>query len=260
MPAPSNVSIALLMLRAELHAELEPGQAVPAGLLIRASGLAPSTISGLLRTAATAGLVNYTARHGARLTAAGRHQAMRQLRRHRLVETFLNRSLGLDWAEVHEEAQRIDAAVSDRVIERMAEILGHPTIDPHGDIIPDAQGRMPTSCRTCCRTAMRPSEAGDIVAGSLDRFPTGAHVTIVHVLGNDTAFMHLLGDHGLTPGVKATIATHSQVGGTISVCADGGRPLTLGSVAASQIHAERTPAPRRRLRSHADNCSSRSAL
>jgi DtxR family transcriptional regulator, Mn-dependent transcriptional regulator len=252
MPAPSNVSITLLMLRAELHAELEPGQAVPAGLLIRASGLAPSTISGLLRAAATAGWVDYTVRHGARLTSTGRRQAMRHLRRHRLVETFLNRSLGLDWADVHEEAQRIDAAVSDRVIERMAEVLGHPTIDPHGDIIPDAQGRMPTACRACCRMAMRPPQTGDIVAGPLDRFPAGVQVVIVHVLGNDAAFMHLLGDHGLIPGVKATIAAHNQVGGTISVGADGGRLLTLGSAAASQIHAERAPTPRRRTRHHAD--------
>src|SRR5215207_6136000 len=86
------------------------------------------------------GLVEYERYHGASLTEEGLSEALRLVRRHRLIETFLLDQLGYSWEEVHEEAEQLEHAVSDRFTERLAELLGHPDHDPHGDPIPSAEG------------------------------------------------------------------------------------------------------------------------
>src|ERR687889_1664012 len=88
------------------------------------------------------GLADYERYHGASLTEAGRLEALRLLRRHRLIETFLLKHLAYSWQEVHEEAERLEHAVSDGFTERLAEFLGHPDQDPHGDPIPAADGTL----------------------------------------------------------------------------------------------------------------------
>ena len=88
------------------------------------------------------GLVEYERYRGASLTERGRAEALRLVRRHRLIETFLLEHLGYDWQEVHEEAERLEHAVSDGFTERLAEFLGHPDRDPHGDPIPSAEGTL----------------------------------------------------------------------------------------------------------------------
>lgn len=231
MPAPSNISLVLLMLRLELESGAGPGD-IAAAALIERSGVAPSTMTGLLRAADAAGQIAWTARHGARLTAAGRREALRQLRRHRIVETYLATQLGIDWAVVHDEAVRIDAAASDLLIERMAATMGHPSHDPHGDPIPDAAGAMPPA-RDCCR----PDDGTPRDSGPITALPVDTTLQIVHVLGNDAAFLQLLGRHGVRPGHRVRVAAGDASCGTVTITAADAPPLTLATGIARQVHA-----------------------
>jgi len=113
---------------------------MPMGQLASAVGVTPGTATTMVKTLAESGLVNYEPYAGVALTRAGRRLAALVLRRHRLVELFLVRVMGLRWDEVHEEAELLEHVVSDRLIDRMDEMLGRPEVDPHGDPIPDAEG------------------------------------------------------------------------------------------------------------------------
>lgn len=110
--------------------------------------LTPGTVTTMIqRLHSLNGLVEYRKRHGAALTASGHREAMRVLRRHRIVELFLVEVVGLGWEEVHEEAERLEHALSDRLVERLSELLGHPKYDPHGTPIPNAGGALPEEVR-----------------------------------------------------------------------------------------------------------------
>jgi len=99
-------------------------------------GLAPGSVTGMLKRLADQGLVEHVPYHGARLTPAGAQQAVDLIRRHRIVEMFLVQILGYTWDRVHDEAERLEHVVSDELIERMAAVLGSPDVDPHGAPIP----------------------------------------------------------------------------------------------------------------------------
>src|SRR5271170_3940973 len=115
---------------------------VSTGRLASAMGVVPGTATSMVKALADSGLVSYEPRDGVRLTASGQQLALHVLRRHRLVELFLVKVLGLDWSVVHEEADELEHAISDRVLERIDELLGHPTTDPHGDPIPNTKGHV----------------------------------------------------------------------------------------------------------------------
>src|SRR5688500_10652145 len=118
------------------------GELVPMGRLATAMGVVPGTATSMIKALADSGLVDYEPRSGARLTRGGEQLALHVLRRHRLVELFLVKVLGLDWSEVHDEAEELEHAISDKVLERIDKLLGHPTTDPHGDPIPTAKGKV----------------------------------------------------------------------------------------------------------------------
>ena len=115
---------------------------VPMGRLAAAMNVVPGTATSMAKALADAGLVRYEPRAGVRLTSRGEQLALHVLRRHRLLELFLVRVLGLDWSAVHAEADQLEHAVSDAVLDRIDAVLGHPTTDPHGDPIPTATGRV----------------------------------------------------------------------------------------------------------------------
>jgi len=108
------------------------------GRLAAAVSVSPGTVTSMLKTLSESELVTYTPYEGVRLTSRGQKLALRVLRRHRLIELFLAQTLGLAWDEVHEEAEHMEHAVSDRLIDRIEEYLGYPKVDPHGDPIPKA--------------------------------------------------------------------------------------------------------------------------
>src|SRR5919112_483041 len=153
---------------------------VPMGQLASALGVVPGTATTMVKTLAESGLVRYEPYAGVRLTRAGEKLAALVLRRHRLVELFLVKVMGMSWAEVHDEAEHLEHAVSDRLIERMDEMLGRPSVDPHGDPIPDADG-----------TVTRPAYE------TLMTCPLHEPVTISRVADQDGDFLRFAERHDL---------------------------------------------------------------
>jgi DtxR family Mn-dependent transcriptional regulator len=124
-----------------------------------------------------------------RLTDGGRRVALEMLRRHRLLETYLKQVLGYSWEEVHEEAERLEHVISGRFEARIAEAMGHPSHDPHGDPIPDADLQMPPA-----RTEI-----------SLDALGAGRTATLTRVGTQDRRSLTRLGRIGLIPGAEIVI-------------------------------------------------------
>src|SRR5688500_5319107 len=113
---------------------------VPMGQLAAALGVVPGTATTMVKALSESGLVRYEPYAGVRLTPGGERLAALVLRRHRLIELFLVKVMGMNWTEVHDEAEQLEHAVSDRLIERIDAMLGHPATDPHGDPIPGPEG------------------------------------------------------------------------------------------------------------------------
>src|SRR6476660_8698012 len=139
------------------------------GQLASALGVAPGTATTMVKTLAESGLVRYEPYAGVRLTRSGEKLAALVLRRHRLIELFLVRVLGMSWTEVHDEAEHLEHAVSERLIDRIDEMLGRPAVDPHGDPIPTAEGHMPTPEYLDLLTA--PADTPLVIARVTDQDP-----------------------------------------------------------------------------------------
>jgi DtxR family transcriptional regulator, Mn-dependent transcriptional regulator len=123
-------------LKAILARSRSTGGVVLTGAIAQALGVTPGTVTTMVKSMATQGLLKYRSREGVRLTPAGRKAALVVVRKHRLVETFLVQVLKMDWAEVDREAELLEHSISERVISRIDDHLGHPVVDPHGDVIP----------------------------------------------------------------------------------------------------------------------------
>jgi len=131
--------------------QVAAGETVAMGRLAEVMNVVPGTATTMVKALADSGLVAYSPRNGAKLTAAGKQLALHVLRRHRLVELFLVRVVGLDWSEVHAEAEELEHVISEKLLDRMDTLLGHPTADPHGDPIPTPTG----NCRRVRRIRWR---------------------------------------------------------------------------------------------------------
>ena len=166
---------------------------------------------------AVAKLARYQRFGGVSLTAKGTRAAVDIIRRHRLIETFLVQTLKLDWSVVHEEAERVEHAVSPRVLEALDAFLGRPEVDPHGDPIPDADGRF----RETRALPLRDLQAG-------------ASVRIVRIVDQDERFLLFAAEHGLRPGAQLMVLAADAVAQSITVQADGA-PVTLALAAAEKI-------------------------
>ncbi len=208
-----------------LEEQAGSGPPVPPGRIAAALSVAPGTVTAMLKTLAASGLVRYEPYSGAELTAAGRELALHVLRRHRLIELFLVQVLGIDWSEVHAEAEQLEHAVSDLLIERMDEMLGHPAVDPHGDPIPTSAGDL-----------ARPQ------LPSLARCATGEPLRVARVLDQDPEFLQLVEREGLKPGRRVEVLSRDRAADTVVVKRGEGDLLSLGFRAASKIEVER-PAP-----------------
>lgn len=198
------------------------GDLVALGRLAAAMGVVPGTVTTMVRTLADAGLVHYEPRVGVALTPAGDTLALHVLRRHRLVEVFLVEVLKFDWSEVHAEAEELEHAISDKLLEKMDAFLGRPTVDPHGDPIPTAAGEI-------SRPAWLP----------LTRCVPGDRVRIARVENQDAAFLNYANDHGLRPGTQLTVLTADSVAGAITLRKPDGTLVALGTAAAGVISVAR---------------------
>ena len=190
---------------------------VATGELAQALGVSPGTVTGMLKTLSEADLATYTPYEGARLTASGKRLALKVLRRHRLLELFLVETLRLSWAEVHEEAEHMEHAVSDRLIDRIDDYLGRPAVDPHGDPIPSADGSL-------TETEGRP--LSDLVVGESFR--------LVRVVDQDPSFLRYLTECGLELGTPGELLENRPESGAIILKAKD-RVVALGREAAGKI-------------------------
>jgi DtxR family Mn-dependent transcriptional regulator len=141
MPLPS--STVENYLKAIFEAQLSlprKSDLVPMGQLAAALGVVPGTATTMVKTLSDSGLVKYEPYAGVRLTASGERLAATVIRRHRLIERFLVEVMGMSWSDVHDEAEHLEHAMSDRLIDRIDEMLGRPAVNPHEDPIPEGCG------------------------------------------------------------------------------------------------------------------------
>jgi DtxR family Mn-dependent transcriptional regulator len=172
--------------------------------------LSPASVSGMVKRLSEQGLLEHIPYKGVQLTPDGRRAALRMLRRHRLIEAYLVAFLGYTWDTVHDEAERLEHAVSDTLVERMASVLGHPTVDPHGDPIPTSEG-----------------DILELASTPLAEVPAGATVEIRRVEEDQPDRLRYIASIGLRPGVQVTVVDRQPFQGPITISVEG-RPHVIG--------------------------------
>jgi len=193
------------------------GQPAATGQLASALGVSPGTVTSMLKTLSESNLATYTPYEGVRLTPAGSALALRVVRRHRLIELFLVRTLDLTWDEVHEEAEHMEHAVSDRLVDRIDAYLGYPDADPHGDPIPKPDGSFASpSSRTLAEC-----EVGD-------------EFRLSRIIDQSPEFLRYLSGSGLPLGTAGRIVANRVEAGVVTVQVKG-EEKTLGRQAAEKI-------------------------
>ncbi len=185
-------------------------------------GLSASTVSAAIRRLDEAGLVGHPRYGAVELTAAGRAHALSMVRRHRLIETFLAEVLSYCWDEVHDEAEHLEHAVSDELVNRIDKLLGHPTKDPHGDPIPSADGNIRVPDATC-----------------LSELAGRASVVVERISDADPEVLRFLSDNHIAPGTRLDLQPSARFSTDAAVHVtdrDGyTRTATLGRAAADAI-------------------------
>ena len=204
------------------QAALPAGALVPMGQVASALGVVPGTATTMVKALAESGLVHYEPYMGVRLTPAGDKLASRVLRRHRLIELFLVKVLGMSWAEVHDEAEHLEHAVSDPLIERIDQMLGRPSVDPHGDPIPASDGTMP------------PFDSLDLLTA-----PIGRALVVTRVLDQSAEFLRFVERCGLVPGSRVIIDARDPQADAIRVRAGVHKPTVVGAGAGAKILVSR---------------------
>lgn len=195
----------------------DPEGMVPMGRLAAALGVVPGTATTMVKALADSGLAEYEPYVGVRLTGAGSRLAALVLRRHRLIELFLVQVMGMSWAEVHDEAERLEHAVSDRLIEKMDEMLGRPERDPHGDPIPDSDGQLATQQDETLLTC-----------------PLHVPIRVTRVADQDAGFLRFIEESQLKPGAIVEVEARDADADRVNVRRDHER-VTLGTRAAAKL-------------------------
>lgn len=210
-------------LKAILQVELKMGSTrVSTGSLAERLGVSPGSVTSMLKTLSDSELASYVPYEGVELTEAGRKLAMRMLRRHRLLELFLHSTLNLTWDQVHEEAEELEHAVSEFLIDRIDDFLGHPETDPHGSPIPAADGHM------------RSDHSGALALGDCE---VGSEVRFVRVVNQQPDFLRYLSESGFQLGAVGQIIENSEDAGVVRADIDG-QQFTVGCKAAQTIRVE----------------------
>jgi DtxR family Mn-dependent transcriptional regulator len=184
--------------------------------------VAPASVSGMVRRLAEQGLITHERYRGVRLTKAGRRAALRTIRRHRVIEAYLTRALGYPWDRVHDEAERLEHAASDELIDRMAAAIGEPTTDPHGAPIPTREG-------TLDEAPLR----------TLDEIGVGERVSVQRVGDRDPGQLRYLAELGITPGQHVEIVSRAPFDGPIELRVGRASTRSIGPSLARQILVSR---------------------
>jgi DtxR family transcriptional regulator, Mn-dependent transcriptional regulator len=184
-------------------------------------GLTAAAVTAMVKRLAEQGLLRHEPYYGVQLTEAGERASLRIVRRHRVLELFLTQVLGYDWDRVHDEAERLEHAASDELIERLARLLGEPERDPHGSVIPTAEGELI-------------SEEFPLLADALP----GTASTIVEVRVKEAEQLRYLGSLGLYPGAEIEITESAPFEGPLSLRV-GGEARVIARELARRIHVAR---------------------
>src|SRR5688572_6480314 len=162
--------------------------------------LSAPSVTGMVKRLSEQGLLEHIPYRGVQLTDEGRRAALRMVRRHRLIEAYLVEFLGYSWDTVHEEAERLEHAVSDTMVERMAGALGHPSVDPHGDPIPSADGSI-----------------HELACTALADVPVGETVEIRRVYVSQPERLRYIGSLGLRPGVQVRVVDRQPIDDLVTI-------------------------------------------
>jgi DtxR family Mn-dependent transcriptional regulator len=194
---------------------------VSMGHVAAALGVTPGTATTMVKALAESGLAEYEPYSGVRLTASGEKLAGLVLRRHRLVELFLVKVMGMSWAEVHEEAEQLEHVVSERLIERIDQMLGRPTHDPHGDPIPSPEG------------ALTPRHLDNLLT-----CPVNTPLKVTRIADQDPEFLRFIEHNALKPGQQVEVETRDAAADSVMLRRGDQRRLTIGARAASKLLVE----------------------
>lgn len=187
--------------------------------------VAPPSVSGMIRRLSDSGLIEHVPYRGVQLTNQGRRAALRMIRRHRVLELYLTERLQYDWDGVHDEAERLEHAVSDELIDRMAMALGNPRYDPHGAPIPTAAG-----------------EIEETVLVPLADVELGAPYELRQVDTEDPARLRYLAGQGLVPGRGVTVTARQPFNGPVTLTVVPGGERVIGRELALLLLCRRTDA------------------
>ncbi|MCJ8329651.1 MAG: metal-dependent transcriptional regulator [Lentisphaeria bacterium] len=197
-----------------------PDQLVSNGALSDEMNVSPGTATSMIKTLSDAGLVDYQSRNGCKLTPGGEQLALHVLRRHRLIEVFLVKTLSYDWSEVHEEAEQLEHVISDKLLDRIDKFLGRPRFDPHGDPIPSADG-----------------EIEPRILKSLANCMAGVSAKIARIMDQNPEFLQFVDSKGLVPGNEILIESNNKVADAIEIKL-GDLSLTVSGSVAEKILVE----------------------
>lgn len=203
----------------------ERGQPATTTNLAERLEITPASVTGMLKRLASSEplLIQYRKYRGAMLTPDGERAALQVVRRHRLLESYLVTTLGYAWDEVHEEACRLEHAISETFAARIDEALGHPERDPHGDPIPAADFSMPAQ-RTTPLTLLGPRQ----------------RAIVRRIAAEDPALLRHIEDLGLLPGSRLQIVDYSELDQNLKIEVDGRDQTIIGPAVSGQILVERT--------------------
>ncbi len=201
-----------------LYTHSQSTDKMPMGEVAIALQVTPGTATTMIKSLEDACFVSYTPRVGVRLTESGVLQATRVVRRHRLIEYFLVETLGMDWSEVHTEAEVLEHSISDRVLDRIDEHLNFPKRDPHGDPIPRKDGSI---------------SIDNII--TLDETQEAVFYQIVRITDQSSKFLNFISQSKLTPNTLIEVQSIDRAGDTISLIINENEPITLGISAANKI-------------------------
>src|SRR5215210_8916395 len=177
----------------------QDGSPATTNAIAESIGLRAASVTAMLQQLARLGLVDYKSHRGAYLTELGLSAALRVIRRHRLIELYLNQHLGVPWDRVHDEAERLEHAISPYLEERIDATLGYPGFDPHGAPIPSSTGALPER---------------DLVA--LADLPPGTPSVVRHIPDNNPDLLRSVAALGIVPDVTVTVIEHDLAGESIS--------------------------------------------
>lgn len=200
-----------------LQQRTDAGERIAMGSLARAAGVTAGTATSMIKSMADAGLVDYASRDGVLLTSQGQKLALSVLRRHRIIELFLVEHMGMDWSEVHDDAEEMEHVISEKLLERMDAMLGHPAFDPHGDPIPSATGKM------AGRTLVPLDELKSRTA------------TVARITDHAPDFLRYLDALGLVPGSQIELIENNPLAEVVKIRTSQGE-IALSTSAAHRLH------------------------